>query len=172
LLLIGALAASVFGQDFRATLQGQVTDASGSAVPNAIVRAIQIGNNATKEVKSTGDGFYVIPYLEPGTYNVEAYAPGFQTLKRTNIVLRVADKLNLELQLTVGQTTQEVTVSTQQEVLETASADRGLVFDPIKTREYPLNGRQTYMLLSLTPGVILPRSSSAPADSQARADGT
>src|SRR5438309_1908905 len=128
LLLICALAVSALSQDFRATLQGQVTDSSGSAIPNATVRAVQIDNNATKEVKSTGDGFYTIPYLEPGTYNVEVTAPGFQSLKRTNIVLRVADKANLELQLTVGQMTQEVTVTTQQEVLETASADRGLVF--------------------------------------------
>jgi hypothetical protein len=42
----------------------------------------------------------------------------------------------------------------QQEVIETADASRGLVFDPVKTQEYPLNGRQSYMLMSLTPGVI------------------
>ena len=50
--------------------------------------------------------------------------------------------------------TQEVTVIAQQEGIETATASRGLNFDPIKTQEYPLNGRQTYMLMSLTPGVI------------------
>src|SRR5262249_7024551 len=70
------------------------------------------------------------------------------------IVLRVADKLDLSLRLKVGAVTETITVTAEQEVIETASADRGLVFDPIKTQSYPLNGRQTYMLLSLTPGVV------------------
>ena len=118
------------------------------------MRATEVRTNAVKEVQSTGEGLYVVPYLNPGTYTVEATAPGFQTLKRTDIVLRVADKLELALQLTLGQLSQEVTVTGQQDVIQTATADRGLVFDPIKTQEYPLNGRQTYMLLSLTPGVI------------------
>jgi len=154
LLVLCALAVSVFGQDFRATIQGQVTDASGSVIPGATVRAVNSQTSEAKEVKSSSAGLYVIPYLNPGTYTVEATAAGFQSLKRTDIVLRVADKLNLGLQLSLGQVSQEITVTGQQEVLETGSADRGLVFDPIKTQEYPLNGRQTYMLLALTPGVI------------------
>ena len=66
----------------------------------------------------------------------------------------MAQRLNLPLQLTVGQATTEVTVTGQQEIINTADANRGLVFDPVKTQEYPLNGRQSYMLLHLTPGVI------------------
>src|SRR5207237_9064462 len=62
--------------------------------------------------------------------------------------------MNLPLQLTVGQMNEEVTVTGEQEVIDTADASRGLVFDPVKVAEYPLNGRQTYMLMSLTPGVI------------------
>jgi hypothetical protein len=154
LLALCALAGSLFGQDFRATIQGQITDGTGSVIPGATVRAINSQTNEVKEVKASSAGLYVIPYLNPGTYTVEATAAGFQALRRTDIVLRVADKLNLGLQLTLGQVSQEITVTGQQEVLETGSADRGLVFDPIKTQEYPLNGRQTYMLLALTPGVI------------------
>jgi hypothetical protein len=81
-------------------------------------------------------------------------APGFQSLNRPGITLAVGQRLNLSLQLTVGQATTEITVTGQQEVIDTADASRGLVFDPNKTQEYPLNGRQSYMLLSLTPGVI------------------
>jgi hypothetical protein len=149
LLAIGLLA-----QDFRATVSGQVTDPSGAAVPNATVRAVNSGNHQSKEVKTTSQGYYSIPYLDPGTYSVEVTASGFQTLRREAISVRVADKLNLPLRLSVGQMNQEVTVVGQQEVIDTTNADRGLVFDPIKTQEYPLNGRQTYMLMALTPGVV------------------
>src|SRR5262245_44033064 len=148
------LCAAAFGQDFRATLTGTVTDPSGAAVPNATVKAVNTATNAAKEVKTTSDGVYTIPYLDPGVYDVETSAAGFQALKRTGITLQVAQKMNLPLQMTVGQMTQEITVVGQQEVIDTADASRGLVFDPIKTQEYPLNGRQSYMLMSLTPGVI------------------
>ena len=76
------------------------------------------------------------------------------TLKREDITLATADKLNLPLKLQIGQMAHEVTVVGEQETMDTATASRGLNFDPVKTQEYPLNGRQTYMLLALTPGVI------------------
>jgi hypothetical protein len=153
-LTILLFAAGLFAQDFRATLTGSVTDPSGAAIPSATVRATNTATNAAKEVRTTTDGVYTIPYLDPGNYSVEAAANGFQTMKREAITLQVAQKMNLGFQMTVGQMSQEVTVVGQQELIETSDASRGLVFDPIKTQSYPLNGRQTYMLMSLTPGVI------------------
>jgi hypothetical protein len=126
-----------FAQDFRATISGLVTDQNGQAVANAIVKAIRIDTNETKEVKTTPEGRYSIPYLNPAIYTIEVTANGFQTLRRQEITLRVADKLDLPLQLTVGQVSEMVTVSGQQETIEAGSADRGLVFDPIKTQELP-----------------------------------
>src|SRR5215510_9903686 len=153
LLLLVMLLSPAYGQDFRATITGQVIDQNKAAIPGATVKAILASSNGVTETKSNSEGYYSLPYLVPGTYTVEVSAPGFQTLKRESIVLRVADKLNLMMQLGVGQVSQEVTVFGQ-EVIETGSADRGLTFDPVKTQELPLNGRQTYMLLALTPGVI------------------
>ncbi len=153
-LALAALAASAFAQDFRATLTGLVTDPSGAAIPGATVKATNLGTNASKDAKTTSFGVFTIPYLDPGVYNVEVSAAGFQTQVREKIVLRVADKVNLPVELKIGQAAQSVVVLAEQEVIETASADRGLVFDPIKTQQLPLNGRQTYMLMALTPGVL------------------
>jgi hypothetical protein len=153
-LALLVLSAGLFAQEFRATLTGTVTDPSGGAIPNATVKAVNTAVNSTSETKTSSDGLYTIPLLEPGVYTVEITANGFQTLKREAITLAVGQKLNLPVRLTVGQMSQEITVTGQQEVIESADANRGLVFDPTKTQEYPLNGRQSYMLLSLTPGVI------------------
>jgi hypothetical protein len=148
LLSIGLMA-----QD-RATLTGIVTDPSGATVPNATVKATNTATNTASETKTTPDGLYTIPYLIPGVYNVEVTAAGFQGLKRADITLQVGARLNLPIQLTIGQATTEITVTGQQEIINTADANRGLEFDPVKVQEYPLNGRQSYMLLMLTPGVI------------------
>jgi len=153
LLALLLFSISLQAQD-RATLTGTVTDPSGAAVPNAAVKATNTATNQASDTKTTSDGIYTIPYLAPGIYDVEVTAAGFQTLKRPAITLEVGQRLNLPLQMTVGQATTEITVTGQQEVLDTTDAGRGLVFDPEKTQSYPLNGRQTYMLLSLTPGVI------------------
>jgi len=151
-----------FAQDFRATISGLVTDQNGQAVANATVKAVKVDTNETKEVRTTSEGRYSIPYLNPAIYNIEVTANGFQTLRRETITLRIADKLDLPLRLTVGAVSETVVVTTQQEAIEAGSADRGLVFDPIKTQELPLNGRQTYMLLSLTPGVVFTQETFGP----------
>src|ERR1051326_4302010 len=131
LLLFSSTA--LFAQEFRATLTGTVTDPSGAAVPNATVKATNIATNTVKETKTTSDGVYAIPFLEPAVYTAEASAPGFQALKREQITLSVGQRLVLPLALTVGQATTEITVTGQQEIIDTGDANRGLVFDPIKT---------------------------------------
>ncbi len=142
-------------QDFRATISGLVTDQNGQAVPDAMVKAIRGDTNETKEVRTTSEGRYSIPYLNPGIYNIEVTANGFQMLKREGITLRVADKLESPAATDDRQCKRDGHGVRPAGVIETGSADRGLVFDPIKTQELPLNGRQTYMLLPLTPGVDL-----------------
>src|SRR5215467_5877566 len=88
------ICAATFAQDFRATLTGTVTDPSGAVVPNATVKATSTATNETKQVQTSAQGAYTIPYLDPGVYDCEFSAPGFQTLKRASITLAVAQKLN------------------------------------------------------------------------------
>jgi len=147
-------ASALWAQDFRATITGQVKDPSGAPIVNANVKAVKEGTNETKETKTNAEGLYTLTYLDPGRYAVEITSQGFSTLNRTGIVLLTADKLNLSVTLEVGQVTQAITVVGEQELIQTQTAARGLNFDPIKVAEYPLNGRQSYMLLALTPGVL------------------
>src|SRR6266850_651469 len=147
LLVLAALSViTALSQDFRGSITGTVTDPSGAVIPNAVVKAIKQGTN--------GQGLYSLPYLDPGRYTVEAHSTGFTTLSHTDIVLNVADKLNLSLEMKVGQVADQLTVVGEQELIMTTNASRGLVFDEIKVQEYPLNGRQSYMLMALTPGVL------------------
>src|SRR5262245_35247968 len=98
-LLCGALHA----QEYRAAITGTITDPSGASVPNATVKATNPATNTASETKTNSDGVYNIPLLEPGKYRIEVTANGFQTLNRAGITLAVGQRLNLPLQLTVGQ---------------------------------------------------------------------
>lgn len=148
------LVVNISAQDFRATITGQVTDQNGAVVAGATIKATRADANVPVETRTNDNGYYTLPYLNPGTYLIEITAGGFSSVKREGVVLQTADKLNLPVVLTVGQLGQEEVTVTGQELIQSGTADRGLVFDPVKVQEYPLNGRQSYMLLGLTPGVI------------------
>jgi hypothetical protein len=154
-LLWGGLGSTLLqAQDFRATISGIVTDKSGAPVPNAKVTATQKSTNETTTQKSNQEGFFTLTYLMPSTYDIEVEAAGFKRLKRQDVSLMVADKVELQFPLEIGQQSQEITVSATADLLQTGDASGGMNFDSLQTSEYPLNGRQVYMLMSLTPGVL------------------
>src|SRR2546425_632251 len=118
--LVLALCAS--GQDFRATISGQVTDATGAAIPNAKVSALQRATHQVTTAVTNQDGFFTLPYLQPSTYAVEVEAAGFNTLRRENVTLMVAEKLDLPLRLHVGAVSEKITVTAEAVDLQTADA--------------------------------------------------
>lgn len=144
---------TALAQEYRATLLGQVLDPNAAAVPNATVRVTKKDTGVTRETVSNSQGYYTVTALDPGVYDVAAVATGFTTLRRTDIVLSTADKLSLDLKLEIGQASSVVVVTAEQELINTATASRGLTIDPTKMTELPLNGRQSYMLMNLVPGV-------------------
>ena len=153
-LLTVSLAPVVSGQDSRATITGMVLDKTGSGVPGAKIRAVQRSTNIAAETTADHAGYYTLPYLQPSTYDLEVTAHGFSLLQRQGITLLVAQKLDLPLKLEVGQVNERVTVTANADVVQSSDASGGLNFDSIQTSEYPLNGRQVYMLMDLTAGVL------------------
>ncbi|MFT4112657.1 TonB-dependent receptor domain-containing protein [Silvibacterium sp.] len=137
-------------QDYRGTIAGQVTDQSGAVIPKAIITAV--GPQQTYHVISQGDGNFNIPFVELGNYAVSAEAPGFGKVTKDNIQIDVTSKVNLNFSLKPGAAPETVTVSSNAVGLNTEDASGGTVMDPEKIQNLPLNGRQVYMLLSLTPG--------------------
>ena len=152
-LIIGA-AGLLSAQEFRGTIRGQVTDPSSAAIAGATVRAIQRSTNQATEAVTNQDGYYALPYLQPSSYDMEISASGFHKTKKENVTLLVAQKLDLDFKLEVGQMSQEITVQADVEVLQTADASGGTNFDSMMTSEYALNGRQLYMMMDLSPGVL------------------
>lgn len=74
-------------QEFRGTISGSVTDASGAAIPGAAVVVREIHTGTTNRTKSDSAGQYVVPFLLPGDYQITVTQPGFQTEIRNNVTL-------------------------------------------------------------------------------------
>ncbi len=154
ILLFGLILSPVFGQDFRATITGQVSDASGAAIVGAEVRAVQRSTNAVVVAKTNHEGYYALQFLQPSTFDIDVNAAGFNKLRKESVTLLVAQKLDLPFMLEVGSVVERLVVAASAELLQTSDASGGLNFDALQTSEYPLNGRQVYMLMDLTPGVL------------------
>ncbi|HEY2038283.1 MAG TPA: carboxypeptidase regulatory-like domain-containing protein, partial [Edaphobacter sp.] len=142
---------TITAQEYRGSILGHVTDSQGFDIPNASIEARS--DQQTYTIKTDGHGNFVIPLVQPGTYTVAIQASGFRREVYPNQILSVSQKLNLSVRLTPGGATDVVTVTTDQLQLATTDASGGTVMDPEKVQNLPLNGRQVYMLMSLTPGV-------------------
>jgi len=153
LLLCLVFPALVCGQEFRASVTGHITDPSNSAVPNAVVQIRNLGTNEVATATTDTQGSYTIPFLKPGTYNVTVEAAGFKKVTKENLLINVGQTATVNLVLEVGAVNESVTVTAEVPLLETAKADRGLVIDAQRVREFPLNQRNPFMLSILSAGV-------------------
>lgn len=145
------MCASLWGQEFRGLIIGRVSDPTGAVIPNASV--VAKGPQQTYTTTTNASGNFTIPFVQPGAYSVTAEAHGFKKQLKEDVNVDVSQKVNVNFTLEVGSTTEEVVVHADAVGVNTADASGGTVMDPEKVQNLPLNGRQIYMLLPLTPGV-------------------
>jgi len=142
-------------QTTNATLNGQVTDTSGAAIPNAKVVAVNDGTNVRYETKTNNDGIYVEPNLPPGTYHMEITKEGFKTVMQPGIELHVEDARAANYTLQVGSASETVTVQASTYMINTQDATVSTTIDRNFAENLPLNGRSFQTLLLLTPGTTI-----------------
>ena len=109
-LLIGA-AGSLTAQEFRATLQGSVTDPSNAAIAGAQLTLRSIETGVERQTTTNQVGSYVFQFLPPGRYALSTRAAGFKSSLRDNISLSLGDTVRVDVELAVGEVTETVNVS-------------------------------------------------------------
>ena len=154
LFTLSIIASMALAQEFRATITGRVLDTSGSAVPNAAIRAVNTANNETSNATSDGAGAYTVPFLRPGSYKLTVTAQGFKVSNRENLTVQVGQIAGIDVVLEVGALTDTVNVTGEAALLETQTASRSGVVNSIAVSELPLNGRNPFMLGTMMSGVV------------------
>jgi hypothetical protein len=156
LMLVLLSTGMLLAQTELATLTGIVTDPSGAVIQGTEITAVNEGTNTSARATSDVGGRYVLTNLRPGAYTVSATLTGFRKYVNTGVILQVAQAARLDIGLTVGAVTEEVTVTADAPLLQTETSDRGAVIDQRKIMELPLNGRDYNQLATLSPGVLPP----------------
>jgi carboxypeptidase family protein len=136
-------------------ITGRVIDPARAVVTRAIVKARSLDTAYTRETVTSADGSFLFSLLEAGQYRVEVTAQGFETLVREPITVRVTEIADLlQLSLTIGAESQNVTVNGDAALLQTTTATLGKVFDDRMIDGLPLVTRNFTQLLALQPGVV------------------
>ena len=154
--LFTLLSTVCFAQVTSGTMYGLVTDPSGAVVPNAKITVNAPAIGVTRVVTASGTGDFVVANLPPATYNVTVEANGFQTLKKSGVILNAADKLNAgQFALAVSAAGGEVTVTADaaQLQLQSNSGERSDVITSKQLNDVALNGRNVLDYMKLIPGV-------------------
>lgn len=150
LLLSGSTLAQVAG----ATLSGLVSDTTGAAIAGATISSKNVATGEVREVVTNGEGFYSVPNLLPGSYDITVTAKQFSKAVRRGIVLTVGAQQALNISLKPGQVSEVVEVLSTPPDVQTASSSVSSTVDSRTVRELPLNGRDWTTLATLEPGVL------------------
>src|SRR5437763_776002 len=146
------LATVCFGQ--RTTeVNGRVTDASQAVITNASVTVMNVDTRTERTTVSNDLGYYSVPLLGPGNYQIIVQHEGFRPITRSGITLVVDQTARVDFVMQVGAVTEKVEVTANASVVETQSSTLKGVVDEQRIRELPLNGRDAGQLILLMPGV-------------------
>src|SRR2546429_1882672 len=136
-------------------ISGTVTDKSGAAVVGAEVVITNTAGSLTRTTTTNSDGAYVVAGLPGATYNISVTAKGFQKYSATKVVLEVAQKIRVDVQLNVGAVTDVVEVTGESVAqVETTSSDLTSTITGKQIDNLVLNGRNFTQLVNLAPGVV------------------
>ncbi len=92
---------------------------------------------------TTKAGYFVIPLLKPGTYDLSVTASGFATLTQEHVVVDALATVAVNPKLTIGAATQSITVTTETTMLMTEDVKLGSNIDNETYDSLPLAMNQS-----------------------------
>lgn len=139
LILLTLLSCGLFAQTTTGGLVGTITDASGAAVPNASIEALNTATNVktSATVGSTGD--YRFGNLPAGTYSVTATSVGFTTATKKNVLVTLSTISTENITMQVGTVSTAVDVSDSATIIDTTTATISTNFDTALARDLPVS---------------------------------
>ena len=144
------------GASTTGSISGKVSDTSNAVLPGVTVNATSPALMGVQSSVTDGGGNYRFPALPPGTYTLSFELPGFNTLKRENIVIAMGFTATINVELAVASLQETVTVTGDSPVIDTSSTRVQQNFKLEALQEIP-NSRDLWSLLALTPAVSMGR---------------
>ncbi len=153
-VLILTSSLSLHGQSTYGTVDGSVTDPSGAALPGAQVTLTNKGTQEKHTQVTGAEGSYQFVNVIPGEYRLDIEKSGFKHFARPNVTVQVQQDTHIDAALTVGQVSETVEVTSETPLLQAETSSLGQVVEQRKANELPLNGRNIFNLITISPGAV------------------
>lgn len=160
-IVVLILVATAAQAQYRASIQGTVTDSTGAVVPGATLTLTNIGTNQKQVRTSDENGVFNFNALPPDSFNLVVEKKGFQKQVFDRLALIPEQPNAVNVQLSVGGDTETVTVdASTAPALDTETANIGRSITENEVQHMPSFQRDVTQLLQLAPGVLADGSQS------------
>ncbi len=139
---------------FRAGVQGVVTDSAGGVVPGATITLTNKDTNQTQTTQTNDDGFYRFSALTPGNYSLSVEKQSFSKTLVDDVKVDAEATKGQDVVLQAGAISEVVTIEAEPASLQTEDASIRKTVTTEEIQRLPQIGRDPYELLRLTPGII------------------
>jgi len=153
-LVVLMCALTALAQIQNGQFTGTVTDPSGAAVPNAKITITNQSTGLSVSATTNSTGAYQVSELPPGTYKISIEAAGFKTFSDVGVTLNAGSTSHLDAKMTLGQTREVVEVTGEASQVNTEEAKLATTISTTQIENLPLNGRNVYDLMQLSPGAV------------------
>src|ERR1700704_5437409 len=169
LLFLGYGAQQASAQILYGSIVGTVTDQGAAVVPKATVSVTEISTSLNRRVTADEAGYYSIPNLPEGTYDLSVSMAGFKTLNQRGVNVLINNVTRLDVNLEVGALSESVTVEASAALLQTSKTDVSGNLEARAIGSLPLsNYRNFQSLINLVPGATPVRFQNAVIDTPQR----
>lgn len=153
-IALTAFFAVVANAQFKAGIQGTLTDNNGGIVPGAAVTLLNIDTNQSQQTVASQDGFYRFSSLAPGNYRITVEREGFKKSVSDNIIINAEQIQGLDIALEAGVISEVVTVEAGAQILQTEDASIRKSITTEEIQNIPQPGRDVFALARTAPGVF------------------
>lgn len=145
---------SLLAQEYRARVQGYVTDPSKAGVAGAEVVLKNQGTGISVTRKTNEQGLYLFDMVQPGTYTVTAEAPGFNKYQLADLLVQTRADLTVNAQLAMASVASSVEVTAQSTTVEFNSASMSGTINGRLLDQMPVISRNPFALVVMDPAVV------------------
>ncbi len=137
-----------------AAISGIVTDPTGATVPGAAVLAKNVETGETRSTVTNDAGYFWLPSLAVGEYEVHVTKQGFQEEVRSGIHLAIGQEARVDMALKLGQVSEQFKVNADAPIVSVTGANAPGLVGEQQVKDLPLNGRSYDELMTLNPSVV------------------
>ena len=168
IVLAAAFNGSMPAQSIFGTLTGIISDPSNAVVAGAKVVLRDEDSKVTRDTVANHDGFYTFVSVQPASYQVIVESPGFEKYQENRVVINGGDKINVNITLKVGSTSNTVEVTASSDLAPVDSGEKSFRLTTKELDNFVQVGSNAAEFLKIMPGFAISNgtSNSASFDGQ------